>query len=344
MGITREQRTQAQIKDLLRKTEPRVRSAFLKALAEIRDKVAFTRLVDAIRSQDVSAVIDALNLEPAAYSEFMKEITSIYDDAGLIQIGGINWQSPEIGSVVVRWDLQNPEAQSWLQWYSSQKITGQIIRAQEQAVMTTLSEGYAQGRGPRSIALDIVGRVGANGKRQGGILGLNDPQAQWLANMRDYLANDPARALNMKLGKRDKATIMRAIEQGKSLTPEQIRKITARYERTLLKLRGDTIGRTETQTAVNSARFEAMRQGLEKSGVSPEFVEKTWFHAGPAASEKERPEHITLNKETVQGLYTPFMAGGVPMQYPLDPNAPADQVINCRCSYTLKVRWDRLAV
>lgn len=332
-----------QIAALVEGMEPKTRRAFLDAIEDIRSNVTLKRIIDALEQGNVNAAIDALNLEAAAYKSLIDQIADVYDQAGLWQIAAVTWRNQQLDRIVVRWDMTNPRAQQWLLNYSSERITGELIQEQRDAVRIAIEGGYAQGKGPRDIALDVVGRVGANGRRQGGVIGLNAPQSQWLTNLRGYLQSDPQRALSMKLGKRDKDTIRRAIDAGNPLTRKQIQAISNRYERRLQKLRGDTIGRTETAQAVNAARMEAMQQGIDKAGISPDMVEKEWFHAGPAASGRERPEHIALNRTTVQGLNTPFLAGSVPMQYPLHPNSPAEQVINCRCSWQARIDWSRMA-
>ena len=335
--------SEQQIRKLTEDMEPKVRRAFLDAIEDVRSNVVMRHIVDALERGNISEAIDALNLEQAAYKSLIDHIAQVYDQAGLWQVAAISWRDINLDRIVMRWDMQNPRAQSWLLNYSSERITGGLLRDQIEAVRIVIEGGFALGRGPRDIALDIIGRVGANGRRQGGILGLSARQSLWLTNLRGYLDGDLNRALGLKLSNRDKDIIRRAIDAEKPLTKVQMQSIVSRYERTLLKLRGDTIGRTETAQAVNSARMEAMRQGVDKAGISPDMVEKEWFHAGPAASGKERQDHISLNRTIVQGLDTPFMAGSDPMQYPMDPNAPAEQVINCRCSWQARINWAALA-
>lgn len=336
-----------QIAQLTQRMESQTRKAFLAAIDDIRSRVVLRRVRDALVAGDVSAVVTALNLEAAAYAPLHQAVTTAYTQGGQWQVDSVVWRDPTtLSNVAVRWDMTNPRVRQWLENYSSTRITGDLIDDQVLAVQRVISSGYNLGRGPNDIALDIVGRIGANGRRAGGVLGLSEQMAGWSTNMREYLTTDPARALRMsKRDRRFDATIIRAIEIGKPLTKNQIDRIVGRYEDRLLKLRGDTIGRTETAQAVNASRTEAMRQGMDKAGVTDDMVTKTWYHGGIAPSGKERFEHIMLHKESVRGLNTPFMVGGYqPMQYPLDPAAPADQVVNCRCSYMVNVAYERMAV
>jgi hypothetical protein len=332
-----------QLDNLLRKQEAAVRRAFMMSINDIRRNVTLRQLIDAIEAGDIPRAIRVLNLEPAAYATFSEAIRNTYTQAGAVAMAGTVWRFPDMSKAVVRWDFDNPRARQWLLNWSSTKITGDLIPGQVSAVRAAIEAGYGLGRGPRDIALDIVGRVGVNGRRTGGILGLNGPQEQWVRNMREYLANDPKRALAMtKRDRRFDAAIRRAID-GEPLSKAQIDKITNRYSDRLLKLRGDTIARTETAQAVNGARSEAMRQGLDATGIDPQFVTKRWLHGGPAAT-KERPDHAQMHGEEVVGLDTPFvLPDGTTCQYPLDPSLPVEHVANCRCSYVINIDYAKLA-
>jgi hypothetical protein len=335
---------QRQIENLLRQQEAAVRRAFMMSINDIRNRITLRELRDAIAENDIPRAIRALNLEPAAYGTFSEAIRNTYTQAGAVAMSGTVWRFPDLSRAQVRWDFDNPRARQWLLNWSSTKITGDLIPSQITAVRGVIEAGYGLGRNPRNIALDIVGRIGANGRRTGGVLGLNGPQQQWVSNMRNYLTNDPVRALNMtRRDRRFDAAIRKAIETGTPLKQEQIDRMVGRYSDRLLQSRGNAIARTETAQAVNSARQEAMQQGLDAVGISDEFIEKVWLHGG-AAETKARPDHEAMHRESVMGLNTPFvLPSGATCQYPLDPALGAEEVINCRCSYVTRVRYDLLA-
>lgn len=79
-----------------------------------------------------------------------------------------------------------------------------------------------------------------------------------------------------------------------------------------------TITRTEMLKAVNGGTFEAYKQGP--------INKKQWL-AAPGA----RDTHAALDGE-VASVKEPFIRGSVPMMYPGDPTAPANEVCNCRCT------------
>jgi len=85
-------------------------------------------------------------------------------------------------------------------------------------------------------------------------------------------------------------------------------------------IRARTIARTEMLRAVNGGTLA----GYEQGGVQ----KKEWLASMDANT---RDTHAALNGEVVR-VGEPFTRGSVPMDYPGDPTAPAEEVINCRCT------------
>lgn len=319
--------------------------AFRAAVADIIDKAQLTALRNALRAGNIEAAIEALNIEAAAYQTFVSEIQNTYVAAGETIAAGTVFRFPNLKRAVVRFNVTNRRAESWLQNVSTTRIQQRLLPDQVAAVRTTINSGYALGRHPNKIAIDLVGKVGANGKRTGGVIGLSNPQAEYVSNMRRYLTEDPKRALQMtRRDRRFDAAINKAVESGKPLTSAQIDRMTQRYSDRMLQLRGEGIARTETGMAVSTAKKETFKQYREKTGVPDQAIIKTWSHAGPAKNKGERKTHKDAHKTSVRGLDTPFNIGGVLMQYPLDPDAPASELNNCRCDYSITIDYAMLAV
>ena len=337
-----------QIETLLRRQEAALRRAFLLAVQDLRNQTQLAHLRNALRAGDIEAAIRALNIEPAAYATFAREIGNTYTQAGAVVAAGTVWRLPDSSQAVVRFNVTNPRAERWLASVSSDKIT-RITQDTIAAARVTINAGYAQGMHPNRIALDLVGRIGANGRRTGGIIGLSEPQARYVANMRARLASgDPremAKVLNMtRRDRRLDGVIRRAIEAGKPVSGADIDRLAGRYKDRLLALRGETVARTETAMAVEDARQETWRQYTEQNGIDPQYVVKRWVVAGAAVGGNERQDHQDMNGEEVVGLNTPFvLPDGTRMQHPLDPSAPVEHLANCRCTYTVRVAFERLA-
>lgn len=318
---------------------PKIARAFAASINDLRDDVIISRVIAALEVGNIEAAVAAMNIDTTAFAKLRETITEAYTLSGGAAIEAGLVLAPREIRAVVRWDVTNPVAERSLREWLGKSIT-QITEDTRQAARVAMSEGFARGQGPRQIALDVVGRIGPNGRRVGGVLGLTGPQEQYVSNMRRYLREgDLHRVLNMsRRDRRYDRTILRMIENGETPTAAQIEKWTARYSDRLLKLRGDTIARTETAAAVEQARFDAFAMEVDAHNVPDRYVIKEWRHGGGGM--RPRDQHVDMNSVQVTGLHTPFeMPDGTLMQGPHDPNAPAHHVINCTCSLLTSVDW-----
>jgi hypothetical protein len=246
----------------------------------------------------------------------------------------------------IGFDGRNPRAERYLAQVAGQRIV-EIVADTRAVIQAALTQGQIGGKGAKQVALDLVGRV-IDGKRQGGLIGLNSQQAQWvngrfdqatqriIPGMRQELS-DPALMRNYFTRQRRDARfdkiVRKAMEDGKPVSQVDIDRITARYSDRLLQLRGQTIAVTETNAATNAGRIEAMQQLVEREGLRPQQVRKIW---ATAADERVRASHMALHGDSV-GLNEPFANG---LMYPGDLSGPASEVIGCRCSFSTRVQWD----
>ena len=312
-------------------TEAQLQKAFLNGASLISDQARVRALRDAISRGDYAAAMDAVNVDEAAWDELRVLLVQTYAEGGVSEISGMAYRDRP------RWNSASPRAETYAREVIGQHITRITVDARD-AVRWTIGDGVAFGRSVDRIALDIVGRVGANG-RSGGIVGLNQMQAQWVANMRHWLAVDPARAL--AYSKRDKRfdKLIRSAVDGKPLTAAQIDNMAARYSDNLLRVRGLTIARTERGSAINAGRYEAWMQAADRAGLPYAAIWKEWRHS--SRQMEPRLSHIAANGDRVQGLETPFNIGGILAQYPHHPGLPASEVVNCGCTvrYGINRRW-----
>lgn len=348
-------RLNRKLQDLLKKIEPQVAAAFQRAVANIINSSQLNRIISAIERHDINAAIRAIDLDGAAYAELTAAVRSAYAQAGAVVVANTVWRGADARKVVIYWNATNPRAERWLTEVSSQFVT-RITNEMREVIRGAITSGYAQGMGPRQIGLDLVGRIGAGGRREGGVIGLSRPQYEAATHMRDILRANPrdyfikdrvTGEFKGRFTKRDKrfdGTIKKAIREGRALTDAEIDKITGRYADRLLKLRGDTIARTETAQAVEAARQEAFEQWKDKSGIGDQFITRRWDHAGGGKS--SRDWHIEMDGMTVQGLDTPFITPrGARLMYPCDTSlgAGAAEVVNCRCMQTILIDYKAMA-
>jgi hypothetical protein len=326
-----------QIADLVRLYEPRIRNAFLTAMQDIRNRAQMGQLRDALRSGDINAAVNALNIDPAAYARLQAIILEVYSQSGSLTIQSNTWIYPDGTRAVVRYNSLSPLAETYARNLSARLVVGLSTEAQAVA-RDVIADGYALGRPLDRIARDLVGRIGANGRRTGGVVGLDPQQMQWVRNLREYLSTDPSRALGMKLNPRDLAFIRRIIAESRTLTQSQIDALLRRYENNQLMVRGLRIARTETIGAIEQGKFDAWRQGLEKTGVPEQFLIRTWRHTG--RSMIDRVQHMFISGTQVRGLSEPFiMPDGAALRYPHDTELGAGphQIINCMCRADYKL-------
>lgn len=324
----------ADIAAIIQQQEPAIRRAFEKAVRDMRGGVRITRLYEALRAGNVDGAVAAVGIDNAAFNDLRAAVLDTYAKAGLATINGHTWVYPDGTRAMVRWNMANPRAEEFARQIGTGLITN-TTEDMQAAVREVIADGYAFGRGWQTIARDIVGRVGPSGQRSGGIVGLSRQQTQWLINLRRKLNDGDYRgALDMSLlkDKRLRAMIEKAMKDGRALTAAQIARIEQNYELNALMSRGLTIARTETLKAIEEGKYEAWKQGLEKTGVPEQFIIREWRHTGRAVH--DRPWHQAANGMKVRGLQVPFvLSSGAALLHPHDTSygAGASEVINCRC-------------
>ena len=333
---------------LIKQLQPEMQRALLQAWEEIRSGIDWTALKDALARADMTAAIDALNIEPAAFSAYQQAATSAYLQGGNSAVTTVN--APKGSTVTIRFDMTNPRAEAWIAENVGQKIVGLVEGAKEVARATILT-GYQAGRHPDRIALDLGGRVVA-GRRQGGVIDLDGPRADRLLAVsrgmetpegaRDLVVvKDGVPTVRYKVNPATKARILRAYEKGTAVPPADRVMSVQQYRNALVKARTETVALKETASAVMSARKEAWVQALEKLGAPASAVIKTWSHGGGV--KEPRWWHIAANNKQVRGLDTPFeLANGATIDFAHDPAAPLSETAGCTCntSFRLDATWN----
>lgn len=335
------------IRDLIDGLEPSVQQAFLDCVQEITNSIVLGRVISALEVGDIQGALDALNIDGVAFAPLAEALALAYGQGGRLAISLLPVVRDVTGGrALVRWDMRNPRAEQWLREYSSNLIT-YVSEETKVAARVRIEEGYSRGDGPRTIALSLSGKTDkATGNRTGGLIGMSEPQAQAAENMRTrLLSGDPdemRKVFAMKTrDKRYDPTIRKAIAEGKPIPPAVAEKMVSRYAAKAIKLRGEVIARTETGTAVMTARAEAVRQAMEAAGMSEEDVTKVWRSA---ADRRVRHTHAILNGNRVQGFSQPFRSvSGALMRWPMDRGlgAGASEVVSCRCDIDYRFDFTR---
>lgn len=342
-------RSQARLfAQLIAELEPRIRAGFMAAVTDLSANVNWRELLANLEAGDIEGAIAALNISPAAWQQYSEAVSAAYAASGSAHAAQIRMIG--IGAIGTRFNMLNPRAEQWIREHVGGSITG-FVEEQIEVARQTIAAGYRLGKGPRDIATDLVGRV-VDGRRQGGVLGLDTPRAERLRIVTEGMKTaegvkslviehrSGALSLRYRVNKATANRILRAYRKGEAV-PQAERLISERqYKNVLLKDRADTVARTETAAAVLNARDEAFRQTMEQQGIRPDQVVKVWRHGGGPTAH-HRPDHYAMGGTEVVGMDTPFVfPDGTAMLFPHDPAGGAKHNINCRCNVEYRVNYE----
>ena len=327
-------RNRDRIAELVDLFEPRLRDAFIAAVEDLRNGADLAAIVAALERGDIQGAITAMHLDSAAFADLDNALADAFKAGGNVTVNGLPTVTTSNGTrLVFRFDARNPRAEQWLRTYSSELVTA-IIEDQREAIRAALEDGQKRGINPRQTALDIVGRYDAQAKKRvGGVIGLTSAQEEYATNaLAELLSGDPER-LRSYLGRelRDRrydAIALKAIRDEKPVSATDAARMQQRYKDRLLKLRGDTIARTETLTALHQGQHEALEQIAAKGNLPRSAVSRIWRDAGDS---RVRHTHAAMSGQK-RSIDQPFQSpSGALLRFPGDPRAPASETVNCRC-------------
>jgi hypothetical protein len=186
-----------------------------------------------------------------------------------------------------------------------------------------------EGKNPNNVALDIVGRIGASGRREGGIIGLTQSQMDSVANYRGLLERGSSAALDRLL--RDKR-FDSAVEGDDVIPADKIDRMVTAYTNNMLRYRGETIGRTEAMGALHTAQQQGIEQAVAAGVLKAKQVKFRW---NTSQDDRVRDSHAEIEGQ-VRALGEEFDNG---LLYPGDPSGPPEEIINCRCWRTPEIDY-----
>jgi hypothetical protein len=304
------------------------------------DNVILTDIIAAIDTGDFEKVFRLLGFSEAATLPLLSAVAQSYERGGIFTGGTFpKFLNTSNGRAVFRFNVRDARAEAFLRDKSS-SLVARLTDETRLNVQTTLQRGMQDGRNPRSVALDIVGRVDPVKKRRvGGIVGLTPNQENWVFNARRDLETLNDRYFTrVRRDKRFDSVVKKAIRSGNSLPVETVDRLMTRYKDRLLQYRGDMIGRTEAIQAMSASEHEAYRQAVDLGAVSASDITREWDSAGDT---HVRFSHMFMDGQK-RGLDEPFLSPrGFYLLYPGDTSMGADagEVIACRCRAKVKVNW-----
>lgn len=327
----------SQLDQLIAELSPNTEKAFREAIDDIKSEIVLKEVVERLERQDIEGAIAALHIDPAAFRPLSEAIREAFNAGGLLVTQNMPRLSDPAGArVVVRWDVSNQRAEQIIREQSSKLIT-HISEDTKAMAREAIHAGYVQGQHPDTIARSIAGRRSRITKQlEGGILGMTSQQKAAVDKARLALLSGDIEGMRayLRLSRRDRRfdrQVSRAILDKTPLPADVVAKITARLTDRYVKLRAETVARTETFMSVNAAKDEAYRQALERAGRDPSLVTRVWV---TASDRRVRHSHQLLHRQEMQGMDQPFIAdNGDMMRFPGDTSLDAGpaSVINCRC-------------
>lgn len=334
----------------LAEVQPRLARAFEEAILDVRS-TAQARLIEeaierAIRTGDlgrgVQEVTAVLQLGQEFFAPLDRAVQDAFEAGAVYQLSTL--PKKPFGNtaprLTVRFQGRNPRAEAWTRDRAAALIT-EIADDTRTTIRETIQQAVEESRPYRSVTRELIGTVEGN-ERKGGLIGLHSAQARAVRAARAELeALDPAYFRRERRDRRLDPMVRRAIREGTPLSRADIDRATRRYSDRLLRLRGETIARTEGNKAMNAGRQEAVQQLIDSGQVRADLVTKIWDAViGP----RTRDSHLALNGRKAkwgERFISPIT--GASLEHPHDEAAPAAETVNCRCTMRVRIDWSAMA-
>jgi uncharacterized protein with gpF-like domain len=303
---------------MVRDMEPALAAAFFSSLRLIRDKFTLALLEELISR---GAIDQAIKIAEQAAQKLGTAWTMGYNRAGQEAAEALG---RAVADIVIDFDITN-----WRAVEVARENQLRLVRefSDEQRAVTRdiIRQGVQDGENPRVTARKIRESIGLTRKQQ-----------QSVENFRRMLETRDRTALTRALrDRRFDPTIERAIRSGRPLTEAQIDNMVDRYRERMLKMRAETIARTEALRAVNQATHQMFNQAVEMGLLQQNNIIQEW---NTAKDERVRGTHQAMHGQ-IRPFGVPFTTGsGASLMYPGDPAGPARETINCRCAVGTRLR------
>ena len=308
--------TRKRLEEILERYGARLARRYRQVMQRARDQRSVSELEIALSEGRISEVLDEATEAARAVAA---EVVVIDAAIGAEAAAYIS----ERVAKLVSYDGTNPRAVARLQANGGRLVTS-ITEGQRLAIGEILQDGQARGLNPREVAREIRS-----------VIGLTPERARYVANYRRALEGLDRHALTYQLrDKRADATIKAAIKAGKPLDGKRIDALVDRYAARQLAQRAEVIARTEMLRAAHEATDEAYEQAEQAGQLDRDRAQEEW-HSGKDG--RTRHSHRSMGGQ-LRRRGVPFRSGnGNELRYPGDPQAPASDVIQCRCRRAIRI-------
>lgn len=314
----------ARVRKLVEKLAGPIRRAFEAFVKRATSDEALREVADEIERGNIAR---ALAMVDAHFVPVADLVAQAYVEAGIEEMKALEEQAgPIFPAVGVSFDPSNPRAAAAMQ-ETRFNLIRDMSTTQRRTIEQALTRAQMEGTGTQGTARAFKEAIG-----------LTSRQEEAVANYRRLLQSGDTSAVNRALADGynwnadRKANLRRQIAESR-LSPGRIDNMVERYRRRFIAYRAETIARTQATTAASMAQEEATAQ-LVDLGFSPDLIMRVWH---TTMDGRERFTHAMLNGEE-KPMGKPFKSeSGAEIMYPGDPDAPAEERINCRCVLTNRI-------
>lgn len=309
---------------LLARQENRIRAAFAEFVRDVKSPRVLAEVAELIERGDIEG---ALQIVDAYATRMGAVIPRVFQEAAaaeaVVLAGELGRLAPR---VAIAFDPTDPAAADLMR-----RATLEFIReftdTQRQAVRQAITEALLEGGGPARTARAFRDAIGLTAYQEGIV-----------RRYRRLLERGSLEALDRELrDKRFDSTVRRAARERKPLEPAQVDRMVERYRERMLRKRSEDIAITEGTRVTAEARDEAFRQAAEASGLDLSLVDEIW---NSTRDQRTRDTHRAMNRQ-VRPFGVAFDSpSGAKLRFPGDPQAPAAEVIRCRCHKTRRIRQE----
>lgn len=316
---------QDRLEQLMKRLDRATAEAFLAYVATMKSPAMIREIERLIASGNIE---EAIRITESHIRKFATVIPQNYTAVGASTASAIEPTFRRIAPrIAISFNPAHPRAAAQMERQTLSLIS-RITDDQRTSVRNALTEALQDGAGPRKAATAYRDAIG-----------LTDNQRRAVNRYRTLLEAGSIEALDRGLADRRYAprsdSLSARQEYMDNLSQADIDRMVSAYERKYIKYRSEVIARTETTQTLNAANEEAFAQAMEEAGIGDEYIERTWQFSH---DNRTRGSHSNMQVRVVRGLNTPFVTGlGNRAIAPGDPNLPAEDVINCRCTVTHRI-------
>lgn len=298
------------------KFEKRIQRALIDAFNKIRNQKTIDEIANAFQRGGITAVQSLFATIPGIIeAALIPEITLAVLESGRAMLGYMpngSFLEPFNFSII------DPNTSSRLRIHNSALVQEISVNTQR-AITQRMNANVVAGVNPKNAARDLKG-----------IIGLTDYQEQTVRNFEQGLRELDSKILERKLiDGRQLPSIERAIDDASPLPEDRIQQIVKRYSERMLKLRTQTIARTESLRATAMGEHYSLQQAQDQGKLNRE-VTRFWIATNDG---RTRNSHILAPSMNEKGraINEPFQTVLGNLMFPRDPNGHPANVINCRC-------------